>query len=271
MTAHGRRELKRLFGLSCATLRLLERSGYLPAADLDTYEFRDLLLLRMVGALRAAHVPTRTINRTLRHLKPWLSDALPISRVSLEVSDERVAVRQGSSLWEPGSGQYALVLEAEPRESHILPMKKRAAPKKPMDAAHEDYLRGAELEDQDAQAAKAAYQACLEGDCTHMNARINLGRLLHLEGKLREAELIYRETEEPDAVLFFNLGVVLQDQGKNVEALAAYRDALLHDPGMADIHFNLALLQERVGETQAAFRHLLAYRRLVQLQATTSA
>ena len=153
-------------------------------------------------------------------------------------------------------------------ESHILVMKKRAAPTKPIDTAHDHYLRGADLEEDDARAAKAAYQSCLEGDCSHMNARINLGRLLHLEGKHREAESVYRDTKEADALLFFNLGVVLEDQGKPTEAMTAYRDAILHDPGMADAHFNLALLLERAGETQAAFRHLLSYRRLIHIHSS---
>jgi hypothetical protein len=34
------------------------------------------------------------------------------------------------------------------------------------------------------------------------------------------------------------------------------------DPGMSDAHFNLSVLQARAGETQSAFRHLLAYHRL---------
>jgi tetratricopeptide (TPR) repeat protein len=141
-------------------------------------------------------------------------------------------------------------------------MKKRPKRERGLENAHGHYLRGTKLEDDDVLAARAAYQACLEGDCTHLNARINLGRLLHLEGKHGEAESIYRQTQEPDALLFFNLGVLLQDLGRTAEAIAAYRDAIVHDPALADAHFNLALLLERTGEDQGAFRHLLAYRRL---------
>ncbi len=268
MHAYDRRQLKRLFGLSSATIRFLERSGYLPSSDRrveSAYEFRDLLLLRAVSVLHAAKLPTRTINRALRHLKPWLSERFPMNRVAWQVSDERISVREGPFSWDPGSGQYALPLEVESTQSHILPMKKRQKPTKPIETAHAHYLRGADLEEDDAQAAKAAYQACLKGDCSHLQARINLGRLLHLEGKHREAESIYRDTREPDAILFFNLGVLLEDLGSPQDAMAAYRDAIVHDPGLADAHFNLALLHERVGETQAAFRHLLAYRRLMHV------
>jgi len=268
MHAYDRRELKRLFGLSAATIRFLERSGYLQPMGGGAgagYAFKDLLVLRTVGALHAAKLPTRTINRALRHLKPWLSDTLPMSRVSLQVLDEQISVREGPSLWEPCSGQYALSLDVQPMESDVLPMKKRQKSSKPIAAAHDHYLRGADLEEDDAQAAKAAYEACLDGDCSHLEARINLGRLLHLEGKHRQAESIYRDTQEPSATLFFNLGVLLEDLGRIPDAIAAYRDAIVHDPGMADAHFNLALLHERASETQAAFRHLLAYRRLTHI------
>jgi tetratricopeptide (TPR) repeat protein len=136
----------------------------------------------------------------------------------------------------------------------------------PLDTAHDHYLRGADLEEDDAAAAKSAYEACLSGDCSHLEARINLGRLLHMEGKHREAEFIYRDTPEPSGILFFNLAVVLEDLDRQPDAIKAYRDALVHDPGLADAHFNLALLYEQSGETQSAFRHLLAYRRLLHIE-----
>jgi tetratricopeptide (TPR) repeat protein len=133
--------------------------------------------------------------------------------------------------------------------------------------AHRHYLRGTSLEEDDLRAARKAYQACLEGDCTHLEARINLGRLLHLEGRLREAEKIYRSTQEPNALLFFNLGVLLEDLKRELEAMEAYQQAIVHDPGLADAHFNLSALHDRLGNAQAAFRHLLAYRRLLHAHA----
>jgi tetratricopeptide (TPR) repeat protein len=133
--------------------------------------------------------------------------------------------------------------------------------------SHSHYKRGVRLEVNDAAAARAAYQACLQGDCSHLEARVNLGRLLHLHGHLREAEAIYRKMPHPDAVLYFNLGVLMEDLRRERKAIEAYREAILHNPGMADAHFNLSLLYERSGEAQAAFRHLLAYRRLIRFVA----
>jgi tetratricopeptide (TPR) repeat protein len=129
--------------------------------------------------------------------------------------------------------------------------------------AHDHYLRGIDLEEADRRAARSAYEACLAGDCSHLEARINLGRLLHLEGLHQDAETIYRDTQEADATLFFNLAVLMEDLGRNADAVKYYQEAIVHDPGMADAHFNLSVLQERSGEAQSAYRHLLAYYRLI--------
>jgi tetratricopeptide (TPR) repeat protein len=136
---------------------------------------------------------------------------------------------------------------------------------KPHDA-HQHYLRGLDLEEADRLAAKAAYKACLAGDCSHLEARINLGRLLHLEGMHADAATIYLDTQEADATLSFNLAVLMEDLGREADAIQYYQQAVMHDPGLADAHFNLSLLQERRGETQAAYRHLLAYHRLIEAQ-----
>lgn len=143
--------------------------------------------------------------------------------------------------------------------------------KKKHSESHGHYLRATSLEEEDRRAARAAYEACLKGDCSHLEARINLGRLLHLEGRLREAEKIYRGTREPSAILYFNLGVLLEDLKRELDAIEAYRQAIVHDPGLADAHFNLSALHERLGDAQAAFRHLLAYRRLLHAQGSSIA
>ena len=131
-------------------------------------------------------------------------------------------------------------------------------------SAHEHYLRGLELEEADRRAARFAYESCLAGDCSHLQARINLGRLLHLEGLHADAETIYRDTQEADATLFFNLAVLMEDLKRDDDAAKFYREAIVHDPGMADAHFNLSMVLERSGQMQSAYRHLLAYHRLLR-------
>jgi tetratricopeptide (TPR) repeat protein len=139
-----------------------------------------------------------------------------------------------------------------------------AHPMNDSDSAHEHYLRAVDLEEDDRLAARSAYEACLAGDCSHLEARINLGRLLHLEGLHGDAEKVYRETKLADATLLFNIAVLMEDLAREGEAVKYYQEALVHDPSMADAHFNLAMLQERRGEAQSAYRHLLAYHRLLR-------
>jgi tetratricopeptide (TPR) repeat protein len=260
------------FGVTAATLRVLKCAGLVRRSISDDrgYTFQELLLLRTVGALRASGLSPRAINRALRNLSRWVDAAAASSRISLDASSRVIHVRHGRSAWDPGSGQYALPLERDELAANIVSiLNSENMMKKKHDTAHHHYLRGTTLEDEDLQAARAAYESCLAGDCSHLEARINLGRLLHIEGRLREAEAIYNAHDEPSAVLYFNLGVLLEDLQRELDAVEAYRKAIMHDPGMADAHFNLSLLHERLGDAQASFRHLLAYRRLVEAHEST--
>jgi hypothetical protein len=66
-----------------------------------------------------------------------------------------------------------------------------------------------------------------------------------------------RGTDDPDGTLFFNLGVLSEDLGRDAEAIELYRQAIMHEPCLAEAHFNLSRLYEIRGHEQAAFRHLL--------------
>ncbi len=82
---------------------------------------------------------------------------------------------------------------------------------------------------------------------------------------LQEAERVYRRATdhcERDALLLFNLGVLLEDLGRADEAIEAYQGAIEEDPTLADGHYNLARLYESLGKPQHAIRHLGQYRRL---------
>ena len=66
-----------------------------------------------------------------------------------------------------------------------------------------------------------------------------------------------------DPVLLYDLGVLLDDLGRKQEALEAYQAALRHNPRLADCHYNLALLCERLGRPKDAIRYMARYRALV--------
>ena len=106
-------------------------------------------------------------------------------------------------------------------------------------------------------------------DPSRLDARINLGRLLHEAGRHAQAERIYRDAiaaGAQDALLFYNLGVLLDDMERKAEAMQAYEAALRLDPQFADCHYNLALLCEELEQPQQAIRHMSQYRRLIASQ-----
>ena len=273
------KDLKRLFGIPASHVRSLIRAGHITPSKKSgksgklTYTFQDLIVLRTLGSLRAAKIPTKRINRTLREIRSSLPGELPLSGLSIVAVGDRIVVREGRSLRESDTGQYTLALEVIDQGGALLMIDKRLDPEAPTaarpssttaDEAAAHFERALDLEESDQAAARTAYEACLKLDERHVEARVNLGRLLHLQGRLREAEAVYRGMDTTEALLSFNLAVLLEDLEREVEAVAAYRAALALDPGLADAHFNLARLYEQTGNRKDALRHLLAYRRLMQ-------
>ena len=266
MHVYGTKDVERLAGIRPAALRTLIRAGHVKPrkgpGGKHEFSFQDLIVLRTAQALSAARLPTRRIVKCLQQLRGELPDSLPLSGLSITAVGDRVAVREGALERDTESGQYLLALavqlnDSELRISELAPTTQI----EPADGA-DDYERGCTLEDaEDAAAALAAYARCLAANADHMDARINCGRLLHVTGKLHEAERIYREARQVDATLLFNLGTLLEDLGREPEAAVAYREALDADPNLADAHYNLACLHERAGNERDCLRHLMAYRR----------
>jgi tetratricopeptide (TPR) repeat protein len=226
-------------------------------------------MLRTAGALRAANISTQRINRTLERLQATLPTGAALNQRSLKALGNQIAIREGKMMWESESGQYVLALDigAEQGGLHVITRPSAAAPSADSaDSADEHFAKGFALEETDSERARIAYEACLGVDPEHTEARINLGRLLHIAGRLGEAERVYRAGTKPEPLLAFNLAVLLEDLQRESYAIAAYREALVLDPDLADAHFNLARLYERARNPKASLRHLLAYRRMIDGQ-----
>jgi tetratricopeptide (TPR) repeat protein len=253
-------DLKRLFGLPPALVRRLSEAGFITpptSRGRSSYAFQDLTVLRVAGALKASKMSTPKIVAALEQIRGALpSGNLPA--IALAASGKDVAVREGAREWE-ASGQYALPLATRPIARPVAEIKPSTVPAAGI--AHEHFQRGNLLEDSDIDAARAAYLAALSVQEDHLDARINLGRLLHLDGKLKEAEQMYRQARTSSAILSFNLATLLEDLEREDEAVAAYRDALAQDPLLGDAHFNLSRLHEKANRPREALRHLLAYKR----------
>ena len=267
MHAYDTKDLERLFGLPASAVRALARAGNIQPVRRSGrlhYSFHDLVVLRTASALRAAKISSQRINKTLQELRSALPEGSALNKISLTALGNRIAIREGQTLRESESGQYALALEIieEKGRLHVI-ARQEAAAVSGADSAEQHYERALSIEDSNPQAAHRAYELCLKSNPHHLEARINLGRLLHLAGRLTEAERVYRVGAKADPFIAFNLAVVLEDLEREPEAINAYREALALDPQFADAHFNLARLYERARDPKASLRHLLAYRRMM--------
>jgi tetratricopeptide (TPR) repeat protein len=271
MQVYDAKALKRRFGIDSSAVRSLIRAGHiqpLKRAGRLHYSFQDLIVLRTASALRTARIPARKITIALQKMRASLPAGMPLSGLSIMVLGNQITVREGQQLWESDSGQYVLALQVISEGGDIEMIERPKPTHEALVGADQQFAEAFRLEASDVQAARRAYESCLATDSRHTQARVNLGRLLHLSGELDEAERIYRGDMSGDALLAFNLAVLLEDANREAEAIAMYRDALVLDPGLADAHFNLARLHERAGNTQGCFRHLLAYRRITNAQTT---
>jgi tetratricopeptide (TPR) repeat protein len=295
MHVYGTRDLERLLDIPVSSVRSLIRAGHVrphkgPRGRLQ-FSFQDLIILRTARTLSGANVSARRLNRCLRQLRKALPASMPLSGLSISAIGDQVAVREGRQHWDTESGQYLLALEVVVEAGEVQLISRgtpvirgdvaAAAAGNPVSDAGSDAASDAtsdatsegggdgsthyevahDLETNDPAAAIAAYERCLAADSGHVDARVNCGRLLHLAGRLADAERMYRDAHSADATLLFNLAVLLEDSGREAEAIQVYREALEMDPGLADAHFNLARLHQLAGNERDSLRHLLAYKR----------
>ena len=263
----------RIAGVSAPRLRQCVRAGVLSPSRDDRgrlrFDFVDLVLLRTMRGLLARKVPVRQIGRVLESLRRQIGTR-PLTRLSVYADGERVVAWDGASRWQPESGQFLFNFEAgqvmqRARKIAQLPAPAPPPSKLPRLSADEWCDLAIELEDGSPLEARAAYHHALDLNPALVTARINLGRLLHGEGKLPGAESHYREAlrhEPTNALAWYNLGVLLEDLARPEEALGCYETAVRADAAFADAHYNLALLYERSGRKRDAVRHLAIFRRL---------
>lgn len=219
----------------------------------DLLSFQDLTAIRVAAQLgRGANVNAAVA----RVLKEQPADS-PLSTVSVEKVGRELVARSSSVQWNAKTGQQLFDLG-----SRKSPWLQAAAPKRD---AHQLFASAVRIEESDPPGAIDLYVEAVAADPRHADAHINLGRLLHQTGRLREAEAHYVAalvTRPTDVTASFNLGVVLEDLGKLDDAIQRYRDTIELDPTLVDAYFNLSRLYERKGEKVSAIRHLKDYRRL---------
>ncbi|MEO0971531.1 MAG: tetratricopeptide repeat protein [Pseudomonadota bacterium] len=273
MASYSTRQAAQLAGLSEDRVRAFARTGLLDAQrdERDRYRFgfRDIVLLRAARELEQAQVPTRRVHAALRALRERLPARQPLTGLRICAAGDQVVVRQQGQMWQPESGQTTFDFTVEELAAAAAPEIVATA-----DAAEDDvattaddwFVLGLDLESVDeTDRALIAYRQAVALQDDHLEANINLGRLLHDVNDLPQAEACYRRAlavqgDHPTAL--YNLGVALEDQDRLEEARAAYTRVLELDERHADAHFNLSRLYELAGDRFSALRHLKRYRDL---------
>ncbi len=266
-------DVARMLDLPAPEVRRLARAGFVaamrgPRNELR-FSFQDLVLLRTAAGLVHARVRPARVRRALRQLRTQLPQGRPLTGVRVTADGERIVVQHAGARWHPDTGQVLLDFDVGDPARKVAPVvraARRSGAPAPLDA-EAWYRWGLDLEDAAPAQAKEAYRRALALDRTHGGAHLNLGRLLHEAGDARGAELHYRlalASPEHRALAAFNLGVALEDQRLDDEALLAYARAIEADRTLADAHFNASRILERIGRPGDALRHLAEYRRLTR-------
>jgi tetratricopeptide (TPR) repeat protein len=272
MHRYSVREVEKLLRLSRSTIRALIEAGFVSPArgprNAWLFSFQDLVVLRTAQALAEAQVPPRRILRSMQALRRRLPEEMPLSGLSVSAVADRVVVREGGSHWQADSGQYLLAFEGDPADGSLSVIERKAPGVQHPDVNGTHWFEQALALERDApESARQAYERAIAEAPGLLDARINLGSLLHEAGRLTDAERVYREAIAAcgsDPTLLYNLGVLLDDMDRKHEAMDAYQAALRGDPGLADCHYNLALLCEQFRKPREAIRHMAQYRRLVE-------
>ena len=267
MSNFGVRDVERMLRMPRSAILGLVRAGFVSPARGPRREYRfsfqDLIVLRTARALRVAKVSARRITRSLRDLRRHLPESVPLSGLRISAVGDRVVVADGRAQWQAESGQYLLELEVSVDDGELKVLARDEASRTP--GAADWFRRGLAAERESPERARAAYERALSLDPALVEARLNLGRLLHEMAELESAERVYRDglrISGQHPTLLYNLGVLLQDAGRPSDAIEAYQAALREDSRFADCHYNLALLLEASGNQRGAIRHMAAYRRL---------
>ena len=277
MRGYSTQEVARLLDLPVHRIRSYARAGFVTPArgphNEYLFTFQDLVLLRTAAELSRARVPARRISAALAQLKVQLPSGRSLSELRIHASGEEIVVRESSEPpWNPQSGQFHIEFEVAELAERVAPLARRAAERahaEPESRSGAQWFEIAlELEAVAPEQARAAYQRALEMDASLVDARVNLGRLLHEAGLLKEAETEYRGVlaQREHGLAAYNLGVVLEDDRRPAEAIHAYARALAADPQLAEAHYNLARLYEARGDKRSAIRHFNGYRELVRLR-----
>lgn len=270
-------DVAQLIGLTAHQIRSFVRAGLVrpghgPRGEYR-FRFQDLILLRTAAALRKAKIPHARTLRTLRKLRRQLASSRELTEVRIAADGTHVVVQDGRTSWYPDSGQLLIDFNVAELAARAQPIVRRCFDAKGANSAADWFNTAVDLEAIAPHQAQVAYRRALAIDPKHVDAHINLGRMLHEQGQTSEAATHYLQAlryQPAHATAAFNLGVAMEDLGRSSEAVRAYRQCISADGEFADAHYNLGTLLDKLGDKRGAIRHLTKYRRLQQLPTDAS-
>lgn len=281
MSVYTVAEVAKILDLAPERVRSFVRQGLVPETRGPRGEFRfsfqDLLMLRTARGLYDARVPARRVQAALTALRAQLPQDRPVSAVQVFAEGDHVVVQDADAKWEPASGQTLFDFEVADLEEKVARLAPRgeeddddpvsalaADPELVYDA--DDWCdHGVALEPADLDRARDAYRRSLELDPWHLEARLNLARLLHDTERHAPAErhLELAAARHPNsAAVAFQRALLWEDMGRTEASIEAFEHAIALDPTHKGAHLNLSRLLERLGESQRALQVLAAFKRL---------
>ena len=192
-----------------------------------------------------------------------------MSGFQITVDGRRIVATNGEERWQPESGQILFDFGVTDLARRVAPLARKAFRRATREPAAPLTAAGVVRVGVRSRGGRAARRPGRPtGAPCRWIRRIptptsTSGRLLHEGGDPPGAQEHYRlalATRPEDATAAFNMGVALEDLGREGDALAAYENAVALDPQNADAHYNAANLCERLGRPADALRHLKEYR-----------
>lgn len=265
--------LAELLGVSLATVRRWHRRRLIvPAREvhrLPYFDFQEIASARRLAELLAAGASPSAIEKKLSALLRYYPDVdRPLAQLAVIVEGQRLLLRQGEGLIEPG-GQMRIDFEAmetareagqasEAEEPATLSWEQATSPRIPQ-TPEEILEQAGQLEDHgNLEAAADMCRAALAAGGPRADVCFQLAELLYRLGDVhaaRERYYMALELNEDYVEARANLGCVLAETGQLELAVAAFQGALEFHPDYPDVHFHLARTLDDLGRGDEAQTH----------------